>query len=234
MEDDEITVSVNMAMTLDGKVVLPDRRWHGMTSSEDRARMDFYRLEADALIIGKNSIIHDDPVIIPKRKSGDSRSLPTPIMICRNSLPPADRKFFTQKQVMPVLFINKRLEKDIHSTKRPGSLTGLCEMKILNDEDLTPGRILLQLKNCGISRVLLEGGPTLNYAFFHEDLVDMLYLTITPFLIGQRNLENIIDGENQIPDFKNRNWILNRIEQIGNEVFLQYQRIRNNSDARGR
>lgn len=58
-------LSVNMAMTLDGRVMRPDGRWHGLTSREDRRRMDEHRSHARALLLGKASLIADDPIVRP-------------------------------------------------------------------------------------------------------------------------------------------------------------------------
>ncbi|EMF45079.1 riboflavin biosynthesis protein RibD C-terminal domain protein [Leptospira interrogans serovar Lora str. TE 1992] len=46
-------VSVNMAMTLDGKVSRPDGRWYGLSSRNDKKRMDEIRSKAEVLILGK-------------------------------------------------------------------------------------------------------------------------------------------------------------------------------------
>ena len=46
-------LSINMAMTLDGKVARPDGKWYGLSSRNDKKRMDLIRSQADALILGK-------------------------------------------------------------------------------------------------------------------------------------------------------------------------------------
>jgi len=208
----------NMAMTLDGRVMLPAGRWRGLTSRTDRRRMDEYRLEADALIIGKNSVIRDDPDVT-SRLEGAPKQRPIPVMICRHGLPPENRKIFTG-EVAPLLFVHTRLADAL------GALNERCEVELLDDDRLGPAAVLERLRERGLRRVLLEGGPVLNHAFFSEDLVDVLYLTIVPYLIGQRGLPSIVDGERPFSDFQEQRWELRRAETIGNEAFLQYRRIR--------
>ena len=42
-----------MAMTIDGKVERPDGKWYGLSSKNDKAKMDFYRSQYEVLILGK-------------------------------------------------------------------------------------------------------------------------------------------------------------------------------------
>ena len=82
-------LAINMAMTLDGKVARPDGKWYGLSSRDDKKRMDVYRSSADALILGKNSLINDDPVI--KLRYIDGKD-PLPVILIRKGIVKKDRK----------------------------------------------------------------------------------------------------------------------------------------------
>ena len=73
--------------------------------------------------------------------------------------------------------------------------------------------------------MLLEGGPTLNYSFQKAGLIDVINLTIVPFLIGKKNLPSIVDGELEFPNFAEDKWNLTHCEKIDNEVFLRYEKL---------
>tara|TARA_B100001939_G_scaffold98377_1_gene84712 strand:- start:21737 stop:22345 length:609 start_codon:yes stop_codon:yes gene_type:complete len=202
-----------MAMTLDGKVMRPDGSWHGLTSSYDRKTMDEYRSRAQALIVGRNSVEKDNPVFALK----DGRPGPRPVMICRSRLPVSNLRFF---QHNPLLYVTPDLAD---SEAQP--IQNLCE--IISLDNPSPAAVLSDLFQKGYTSVLLEGGPGLNAGFFFEDLVDCLYLTIVPFILGDSSLPGIVDSDRCIPDFENRNWKLERCEKMGNEVFTEYSRQRN-------
>ena len=70
-------LAINMAMTLDGKVARPDGKWYGLSSRQDKRQMDRIRSQADALILGKNSLINDDPVIKLRRQRPITRNFTT-------------------------------------------------------------------------------------------------------------------------------------------------------------
>lgn len=248
------SVAINMAMTLDGKVMRPDGGWHGMTSATDRMRMDRYRSEADVIFVGKNSITADDPIVLPARLRKSSGALkgstlwPVPCMIARSSLPPADRKLFTdseQRGVRSILFAGKDQPLVSNGVRLPPSGQALAPqdlpmaapdqlIALVERADVIPfARELLEpapvldwlYRERGVRNVLLEGGPKVNHAFFAADLVDVVYLTLVPFLIGKRDLPGIVDGETAFSRFDQSRWRLDRCEPIGREIFLKYSRI---------
>jgi riboflavin biosynthesis pyrimidine reductase len=206
-----------MAVTLDGRAVLPDGRWHGLTSRIDRSRMDLYRLQNDALIIGRNAVENDDPNLYP---DAEPERIPVPVLPVRNHLPRSDLKMFHHQRRRPLLLVPQPLRAE--AARIFGDLAEVAEMR----EGYGPLDILAHLSERGLKRALLEGGPTLNDPFFREDCVDRLYLTIVPYLIGQTALLGIVNGEAPIPDFERRHWDLVSSEAVGNELFLVYQRRR--------
>lgn len=205
-----------MAMTLDGKVMRPDGRWYGLSSKSDRRQMDVYRAEADALFVGRNSVEKDNPVVrIPGGKC------PVPVMICRSALPPSDRHVFKDAPGTIVFAPNELVEGAVNA----GGWEGV-EFVPRALQDLSVKSVLEELFRRGFRNVLLEGGPALNHAFFTDDLVDVIHLTLVPFLIGQKSLPAIVDGPAPFRDFASRTWNLDKSERVEDEVFLTYSRRR--------
>ena len=67
----------------------------------------------------------------------------------------------------------------------------------------------------------MEGGGTIHWSFIKENLVDSLYITVTPFLAGGANSPTILDGKGFLgPDFVNLE--LEKFEKKNNELFLKY------------
>lgn len=205
-----------MAMTLDGKVMRPDGRWYGLSSKADRRRMDVYRAEADALIVGRNSVEKDNPVL----RLADGRS-PVPVMICRTALPPSDRHVFRDAPGT-LVFAPPGL---VDAAEKARGWEGV-EFVPRTIAELSIRSVLEELYRRGYRNVLLEGGPALNHSFFTDDLVDTIHLTLVPFLIGQKDLPAVVDGPAPFPDFAGRAWDLEKCERIENEVFLTYGRRR--------
>ncbi|EQA63601.1 RibD family protein [Leptospira alexanderi] len=210
-------VSINMAMTLDGKVSRPDKRWYGLSSRNDKKRMDEIRSKADALILGKNSILNDDPVI--HLRYVQNAKDPRPVILLRSGTLPEDKKVFRFSKQPPLIFcLNENYSSVLNN------LCSVAEIISLPGNDLSPLEVLKVLSEMGYREILLEGGPSLNDSFFRLELISRIYLTIVPFLIGQKDLPSITGGPKEYLNFDRKKWDLISSEVLENEVFLIYQK----------
>ena len=216
----KLRLRINMAMTIDGRVALPDGRWYGLTSDEDRRRMDCLRLQADALIMGSGSINRDDPSPGMRVVAGDisAHQLPRVVLICRNSLPDRNKKVFYGEGRSPLVLAHHNLQKHKEEYR------GLCEFEFGDDSSLLPLNVLRRLEKLGFQEILLEGGPRLNYAFVNDGLVDIINVTIVPFLLGQHGIPGLVDGKTSLPEFNLARWQLFSMERVESEIFIEYHR----------
>ncbi|AYV56227.1 RibD family protein [Leptospira kmetyi] len=210
-------VTINMAMTLDGKVCRPDGKWYGLSSRNDKKKMDEIRSKADVLILGKNSIINDDPVI--HLRYVENEKDPRPVILLRSGTLPEDKKVFRFSKQPPLIFC---LNENYSSVR--DNLCSVAEIVLIPGEDLSPLEVLKILFEMGYKEVLLEGGPSLNDSFFRMDLISRIHLTIVPFLIGQKDLPSITGGRKEYPNFDQSRWNLVSSEILENEVFLMYEK----------
>ncbi|TGN09401.1 RibD family protein [Leptospira ilyithenensis] len=210
-------LSINMAMTLDGKVVRPDGRWYGLTSKDDKHQMDVYRSQSDALIIGKNSIINDNPVV--KIRAFPNVLNPRPVILVRKGSLPINKHVFEESDHIPLVICTKINLKEIKT-----DLENRAEIFALDSEDIDPKKVTGILKRKGYKNVLLEGGPKLNFSFLEGDLVDRVYITIVPYIIGKNGLPGIADQSVELPKFDQNAWKLASSITKGNEIFLTYEK----------
>ncbi|NBU96864.1 MAG: hypothetical protein EBS19_01410 [Spirochaetia bacterium] len=104
-------------------------------------------------------------------------------------------------------------------------LKNYATIKVLGKSNISPIDVIQFLNSLGYSKYLLEGGPSLNSIFFENNLVTTIYLTIVPFLIGEKKLSGIISGSTALPNFEKKSWRLESIEQIQDEIFLKYTKL---------
>jgi 2,5-diamino-6-(ribosylamino)-4(3H)-pyrimidinone 5'-phosphate reductase len=212
-------LAINMAMSLDGKVARPDGKWYGLSSQEDKKRMDFYRSKSEALIVGKNSIINDDPYI--KIRYIDGALNPRPIILIRSGVVPKDRKVFEDSDHIPLIICTKSNEKEIKT-----QFENIAEIHAFDGDDIEPKKVIGLLKRLGYKQILLEGGPKINYSFFAEGYINRIHLTIVPFLIGQKSLPSILDGANPLDLFDKKSWKLTESIIVEDEIFLTYDKLK--------
>ncbi len=207
-------LAINMAMTIDGKVERPDGKWYGLSSKNDKSKMDLYRSQSEVLILGKNSIINDNPVIHLRYHSGEE---PLPVILIRRGTLSPQKNVFQHARKKPLIITTKECFDMVNQ-----ELNEVASIKVLGENTISPIEALEYLKSLGYSKFLLEGGPGLNSIFFEADLVTTIYLTIVPFVIGEKNLAGIISGQTSLLNFDKKSWSLESIEQIQDEIFLKY------------
>ncbi len=116
-----------------------------------------------------------------------------------------------------LLYVAKKNKKEIED-----NLKNRVEIHALDSDDIDPKKVLGILSRQGYERILLEGGPKLNYAFLKQGLVNRIHITLVPFLIGVKTLPSIADGEVEIAEFDKKKWKLVSSRQEDDEIFLTY------------
>jgi riboflavin biosynthesis pyrimidine reductase len=82
-------------------------------------------------------------------------------------------------------------------------------------------RLLSLLAERGVERLLVEGGGELNWGFVRDDLLDELYVTIAPCLLGGRAAPTLLEGDGLAMD-RRRSLKLLDVRRIGDELFCRY------------
>ena len=80
-----------------------------------------------------------------------------------------------------------------------------------------------ELYEKGYKNVLVEGGPTLLGSFLKEDLIDEIFLTISPKIYGtkEKTTRNLVEGQIFPPD-QIKHLKLISVRKIKDELFLRY------------
>lgn len=106
-------------------------------------------------------------------------------------------------------------------TNQPESLKNLSANIVSGDLQ----KIVSMLKRKGYKQVLIEGGPTLLASFLREDLLDEIFLTISPKIFGNDNKSTLTLVEGYLfPPAKVKKFKLISVKKLGDEVFLRYRK----------
>tara|TARA_B100000029_G_scaffold107837_1_gene99042 strand:+ start:3954 stop:4634 length:681 start_codon:yes stop_codon:yes gene_type:complete len=223
MNSSNVSVTVNMAMTLDGKISSYDGSNLSFGSKEDRKEMDRLRAESDIIIWGAETLrIANCPAKVRLQEFIDYRleqgNSPHPAsgVITRTGNIPKTCNWF-ESELIQFVFTSKKGEE-----KAKEFCEGRAEVIVSVSEEVSPFSVLEFLRKRGFRKILLEGGGSIHWSFIKENLVDSLYITVTPFLAGGSKSPTILDGEGFLgPDFVNLK--LEKFEKKGNELFLKYK-----------
>jgi diaminohydroxyphosphoribosylaminopyrimidine deaminase/5-amino-6-(5-phosphoribosylamino)uracil reductase len=173
-------VTLKLAATLDGRIATSsgDSRW--ITGAVSRRFVHRLRAEHDAILVGAETVIHDDPDLTCRLRGAH-----TPLRIVldgRARIPPTARVVTSCDAVPTVVVVGRdapaarvrRLERGGVEVVRLPASAGRISFR----------RVLRALGRRGLSSVLVEGGATVAAAAIAAGDVDRLLAFYAPMLIG--------------------------------------------------
>ncbi|MDL5503838.1 MAG: dihydrofolate reductase family protein, partial [Candidatus Methanoperedens sp.] len=80
-------------------------------------------------------------------------------------------------------------------------LSKLADIICIGKKDVNLVKLLSELKNRGINRLMVEGGATLNWGLISNGLVDEVYTFVGNIIIGGKTAPTLVDGEGYATGF---------------------------------
>ncbi len=187
-------VIAKFAMSLDGKIATKTGDSHWISNDQARCYVHGVRHTVDAIMIGVNTLITDDPKLTARGcggKSGATAKQPLRIIVDGSGRTPIDAKVFSQPGhtlvawTEPVDTLKKRqLEaQGVEVVILPGS-GGFVDLEA----------VLREVGSRQVSTVLLEGGSELLGSAFDHGLVDKVLAFIAPIIIGSSDGRTAVGG----------------------------------------
>jgi diaminohydroxyphosphoribosylaminopyrimidine deaminase / 5-amino-6-(5-phosphoribosylamino)uracil reductase len=173
---DRPLVQLKLAMTADGFAAASTRL--AITGEEAQAHVHLMRAEADAIMVGIATVLADDPALTCRLPGLFERS---PIRVVMDSALrlPLSSALVTGATLVPLWVfaaIDAPAEPEMALRK-----AGVEVMRVAQHASGLDLRAMLSLLAArGITRLMLEGGPTLANAFASADLVDEARLWRSP------------------------------------------------------
>jgi 2,5-diamino-6-(ribosylamino)-4(3H)-pyrimidinone 5'-phosphate reductase len=212
-----------MAISLDGRISTRRREQITLGTRHDRHLMDVLRSRADAVIVGAGTVRADGfPVLVRdrdvRRKRIERGRPPHPVnvIVSRALNIPGTRPIFQRRDTERIIYTTRQATPT--RTRRFGKF---AEVVILGRKTVTPAAVLRDLYARGMKRVLLEGGGELHFAFAREHLVDEIYVTVTPRLIGG-DAPSLLDGKGFLKE-DHLELELVSTRRVSDELFLRYR-----------
>jgi diaminohydroxyphosphoribosylaminopyrimidine deaminase/5-amino-6-(5-phosphoribosylamino)uracil reductase len=179
-------VLLKLAISADGKAGAAGRTPIAITGEAVRERVHLLRAHSDAIMVGIETVLADDP-LLTCRLPGMAKNSPVRIVADSMLRLPIGSRLVQSAYDVPVWALTsvaapQRPEINLlplgvevlRSPKNSGKSTGRLDLK--------DGLEFLAAK--GITRLMVEGGPTLAAAFIAADLVDEAVLFHSPKIVG--------------------------------------------------
>lgn len=187
-------ITLKFAQTLDGKIAAEDKSSRWISGLPARRLTHKLRAECDAVLVGVNTVLEDDPSLTVRLVKGKN---PARIVIDRRlRVPPRARVIRSAGRVRTIIIttpgapkakLEKLRRRKVEFLIAPVSMGGNIDIK----------RIIRILYRKGIRRILVEGGSKVNRSFLKAGLADRVVAVISPKILGS--------GLNSVADLGIRN-----------------------------
>lgn len=185
-------VTVFSQISIDGKLTLgsqaSSKPLFKHFDDEDMRFIHKFRGEVDAIMVGRNTIVTDDPQL--NNRFGSGRH---PIRI----IPTASLDFSLSSKVLSspehTIIVTTEQARDhamVDQIRAQGKEVIFSGVDRVDFKQLFP---LLEAR--GIKHIMVEGGGHLNWQVFNLDLVDEIMLMQLPIIIGGSETTTLTDGE---------------------------------------
>ena len=176
-------VMLKLAVSADGKAGLAGRKQAVITGSEARERVFLIRAQNDAILVGLGTILADNPQLTARLPGLYERSPIRVVLDAQLRVPLSLSVISTCRDVPTWVFCSHK------ASPMAEEILVAKGAKVFRVDD-TQGRldldeVMKMLGEQGITRLMVEGGPTVAASFVAADLVDEFVLLRGPKEIGE-------------------------------------------------
>jgi diaminohydroxyphosphoribosylaminopyrimidine deaminase/5-amino-6-(5-phosphoribosylamino)uracil reductase len=211
-------VTAKYAMTLDGKIAshTGDARW--VTGEQARRRVHELRDESDAVMVGVDTVLADDPLLTTRLNKDDLRHPLRVVVDSRGRMPlsarilredtPGQTLIATTDQIPPerVVKLQEQSAEVLQLPSRNGRVALFPLMEALARREMMT--------------VLVEGGGTLLAGLLEQGLVDRVLAFIAPKVLGGKDAPSPVEGMGRERMAEATELTDIEVERIGDDVLI--------------
>lgn len=179
-------ITLKLATSADEKIAFADGKSKWITNERSRAYAHKLRAESDAIMVGSNTVMIDNPELTCRLEGLESRS-PTRIILDKKARIPNDFKVFFG--TTPTWIFTTEHTNILQPTENKQIFCTATN----KDGTLSLREVCQIVGNNGINRLLVEGGSKLAASFLNEQLVDEIHWLQSPNNIGEGGLSALGD-----------------------------------------
>ena len=209
-------VILSGAITLDGKLSIRNKRTK-LSSKNDKIRIHKLRSTVDAIIIGKNTVNLDNPLLTVRYAKGKN---PVRIILDSSGSIKSNSKIIqTCNNIPTIIAVSESISQKNLQRLSKFSL----EVIISGKNSVNISKLLTILFKKGVKKILLEGGGTINWTFIKQNLIDEAIITLTPYILGGKDSTSLVDGTGFKSLDASTTLKLKKIQKNKNELILFYK-----------
>lgn len=224
-------VTVVLAMSADGKIADFQHSPARFGSKNDKAHLEKQIAIADAVLFGASTLraygttltVTDSDLLKHRENSGKDLQ-PLHIVITSKANINPEIRFFKQPVRRWLLTTDEGATNWCHKSEFEQILVFKDNFKS-PQEKINLVTALEYFATIGIEKLAVLGGGQLVASMLEQNLIDELWLTVCPLLVGGTNAPSLVAGAGFIEKMAPRLELL-EVKQVEQEVFLHYRVIK--------
>jgi len=170
-------IVAHLGQTLDGFISTKTGASHYVTGPENIVHLHRMRALSDAVLVGANTVSHDDPKLTTRLVPGNN---PVRVVIDPDRRLQPDKNLFTDPSAQTLVLCTP------HDNTKSNGLANHVEIVEVPTQtrDIPVQACLKALRARGLKRLFIEGGGDTVSRFVKAEVVDHLQITVAPVLFG--------------------------------------------------
>jgi len=182
-EHDATYLAVKLAQTLDGQIASAPGIRTSITDEDSRTETHRLRAGFDAVMVGSNTVLVDDPLLTVRRGMAVRKQPARVILDSDAEVPPSARLFQNVSESPVVVFSSETASEE--AVRRLEEVGAAVHRVPTGGSGLSLEAVLGVCWENGIRSIFCEGGGTLASSLIGEGLARRLYLFVAPFVLGE-------------------------------------------------
>jgi diaminohydroxyphosphoribosylaminopyrimidine deaminase/5-amino-6-(5-phosphoribosylamino)uracil reductase len=185
-------VVLKTAMTLDGKTATATHESRWISGSESRRLVHRLRHRYGAVLVGVDTVIHDDPLLNVRLRTKNVKH-PLKVIVDSTLRIPLSSKVLQNSPQLTLVAVTGRAGKEmVREIERAGAQVLFCPER--------KGRVELRylmnaLGAMEIDSVLVEGGSDLAFSALEEGIIDKVVTFVAPKILGGKESPTPVGGK---------------------------------------
>ena len=185
-------VTLKGAITLDGRIADVDRRSRWITGEAARQQAHRLRSEADAIVVGVETLLEDDPRLTVRLDAPWPREPYRVVIDSRGRTPDDAQVLSAGTPARTVVAVGAAAVADrLTALRARGATVAQCAG---SDDRVDLAALLRWLAEREVRSVLVEGGGEVHAGFLDAGLVDRVAVFVAPLLLGGRTAPSLVGG----------------------------------------
>ena len=203
-------VVINAAMSVDGKIALPDGKAVRLSNEEDTRRVHRMRSEVDAILVGVGTVLMDNPklTVNPEYAKGSN---PLRVVLDSDGKTPEDSNV-----------LDGRAPTLIATSEECDRTFPRADVVRCGKDEVDVGLLLDRLAERGVKTLLVEGGSTVIWSFLRHRLADQLKVFVSSRVLGGHSAPTLAGGPGAATMDDAIRLRLDRVSPLGDGVLLEY------------